>query len=114
MTVTEFLKETSMNKINSPIRPVVICADGISLSIQASLMHHCSPKADLVNGEYDTLEVLVDVKGRDWDRFEKHSCSWEDFDARKTLFNHVSMRFLELFIKEHGGIETINYINGGH
>lgn len=29
-----------------PVRPRIVCADGYSLSVQASVFHYCSPRAN--------------------------------------------------------------------
>lgn len=44
--VNEFLRKTFSKTIfgTPALRPIAVCADGFTLSIQASGMHYCIPK----------------------------------------------------------------------
>ena len=54
MTITEFLQKT--NYCGYGCRPRVHCADGFSVSVQASQYHYCRPRID--NAEkYNTVEL---------------------------------------------------------
>jgi len=62
MNLQEFLKKTMVVKTHSDgyawqeIRPRIVCKDGVSLSVQASQSHYCSPRMD--NSDY-YLDVEV-------------------------------------------------------
>lgn len=45
--------------ISYGVRPPMICGDGVSISVQASVNHYCSPKSNEVT-EWTTLEVWVE------------------------------------------------------
>ena len=50
----EFLRKTFSKTIfgTAALRPEAVCADGFTLSIQASSMHYCIPNEDLSDGNY--------------------------------------------------------------
>lgn len=105
LTVREYLNMTYVNQsigfFSLLVRPPVTCADGFSMSIQASESHHCSPRQTLKNAEeYDSVEVMIlsDIDNYTYKRFLKHSESMDEIAA------YVDIDFLELFVAEHGGI----------
>ena len=57
-TVNDFLVKTYKPVYNtmSEIRPRIVCADGFTLSVQASNGHYCSPRVDY-SEHYETVEV---------------------------------------------------------
>ena len=57
--VNEFLRKTFSETIfgTPALRPIAVCADGFSLSIQASSMHYCRPSKDLQDGDYSKVEL---------------------------------------------------------
>lgn len=55
MTIIEFLRRTFKTRTpwNIPvIRPLVKCADGFTMSVQASANHYCIPRKDAVEVGY--------------------------------------------------------------
>lgn len=109
MTVKEFLIATVLDDSGHRmmVRPYACCGDGLRLSIQASNTHYCRPRRNLLDGEYTDVEVLIDTSEfttNELLRFDKHSGENEPFDIRLQLYGYVNMRFLEQFVKEHGGI----------
>ena len=55
----EFLCKTFSKTIfgTAALRPEAVCADGFTLSIQASSMHYCIPNEDLSDGDYSKVEL---------------------------------------------------------
>lgn len=55
----EFLRKTFSKTIfgTAALRPEAVCADGFTLSIQASSMHYCRPSKDLQDGDYSKVEL---------------------------------------------------------
>lgn len=55
----EFLRKTFSKTIfgTAALRPEAVCADGFTLSIQASGMHYCIPNEDLSDGNYSKVEL---------------------------------------------------------
>ncbi|RPD50021.1 hypothetical protein DNI29_04285 [Hymenobacter sediminis] len=85
------------------IRPWVVapieCADGTTLSVQASNFHYCSPRED--RGPYEAVEVgfpSCEV-GSDWQPY-KDSSEKADTD---TVFGYVPVELVRAFIEAHGG-----------
>lgn len=56
----------SRRRSNFPFFPRVRCADGTTISVQASRNHYCSPKND--EGPWTSVEIWVDgeVRPRGW------------------------------------------------
>lgn len=95
MTIKEYLKNTSANKGFILIRPPVVCADGFKVSIQASHLHYCSPREDLANGEYESVEIgFPSFK-------EELIMRYRDGD----IYPYVPIDIVEKMIANHGGIE---------
>lgn len=87
----------------TPIRyyPVVVCADGTQLSVQASRYHYCAPRAD--RGPYTHVEVRLlpaaaEVSGS--------PAGWEPFRSPAhfgPLFQCLPAELAEDYIARHGG-----------
>lgn len=83
------------------LRPAIKCADGTTLSVQASAMHYCTPR--LTNCRHYT-EVEVGFPSskppESWRRF----CE-ADFDTRwqDTVYCYVPVQLVWDYIQEHGG-----------
>lgn len=93
--------------IARPIR----CKDGITLSVQASEYHYCSPRSD--TGPYETVEVgyITTEKGnrfpapRDWAEYaEGEKERWAD------VFADVPIEKVHAFIEAHGGIDLNGWL----
>ena len=110
-TLTDFIKDT--NHINRyerysfpGIRPLVVCKDGFTLSIQASAFNLCTPrKNNIVN--YDTFELS---------KISETIPELEEYDetiyTRKKLclnrnrtYGYVPKALVEKILEEHGGID---------
>lgn len=78
--------------------PPIVCADGASLSVQASRTHFCSPQNS--NGPWDTVEVgFPSVAVPEWAGF-KHEVDGPD---SKAVFGGVPVALVRAFIAAHGG-----------
>ena len=79
----------------------MLLADGVSLSVQASGFHYCSPRTDLSSyAEYDSFEVgFPSTKIPELMPFAEDESS-----PTETVYGWVPKSVLEYIIKEHGGI----------
>jgi hypothetical protein len=81
------------------------CADGVSLSIQASRTHYSVPRED--TGPYTMVEVgfIEDKKGkqftppRTWKKYTDGS------DFPNDVYGYIPVKLVERFIKQHGGVK---------
>lgn len=84
------------------IKPIY-CADGASLSVQASRFHYCFPRNN--EGPYAQVEVgFPSVKPPEsWREY----CQG-DFDAAPcdTVYGNVPLTLVAEFIEQHGGIRA--------
>jgi hypothetical protein len=87
-----------------PIADITICTNKISLSIQASLHHFCSPRCDV--GPYDSVEVGF-IRDANGNRVAAPD-SWAEYadgDAGvlSDIFAYVPVGLVEEFIESCGG-----------
>ena len=78
------------------------CADGFSLSIQASRFHYCTPRDD--EGPHSEVEVGF-IRDAD-DKPAAPPETWREFadgDFPNDVYGYVPMWLVESFIAEHGG-----------
>lgn len=94
MTVKEWLRKTYDPDEFVLIRNRAVCADGFTISIQASRGHYCTPRGDKADGEYTTLELGYPSKREE--TLEKYR---ED-----TIYPWVPIEAVEQVIENHGGI----------
>jgi hypothetical protein len=84
--------------INAPKRAPIVCKDGLTMSIQASSMHHCTPEND--DGPYTEVEIgKLSAPVSELDDYGEWS---EDSDYR--VYNFVPLALVVAIIAEHGGI----------
>jgi hypothetical protein len=81
-------------------RPRMRLADGITLSVQASSAHYCSPRHDGAAGFYDDVEVGFP---------SEHIEELEEYieipgDQTQSVFPHVPITVIDQIIAKHGGI----------
>ena len=87
------------------IKPRTICSDGVSLSIQASSTHYCTPRSEW--GPYLAMEVgyIQDANGDPLTPPE----TWMDYTDGPAfpndVYGYVPIEMIESFIAEHGGRE---------
>ena len=109
MTVKEFLKETyktkdintlDINTFYSLIRPHIICNDGFRISVQASNFNYCTPRENLANGEYTTVELGMPSEADDLIKEYAENKS----NYTHTIYAFVPIEIVEELITKHGGI----------
>lgn len=78
----------------------VVCADGFSMSVQASSVHYCTPRADTDFANYTHWEV-----GYPSERVES-LMSYVDGDGsyHETVYGYVPTQVILDVIAAHGGI----------
>jgi hypothetical protein len=81
-----------------PAKPIV-CADGFTMSVQASASHYCSPRDN--DGPYNTVEV-----GYPSEREESLMpyASNEDTPT-DTVYSMVPIEVIKYLIYKHGGLK---------
>jgi len=83
------------------LRPTIKCADGLTLSVQASKTHYCTPRMDF--GPYAEVEV-----GFPSERVEELMPYAEDVTApTQTVYGYVPVEIVEQAIEAHGGMVGI-------
>lgn len=100
--VNEFLRKTFSETIfgTPALRPIAICADGFSLSIQASSRHYCRPRKDLQDGDYSKVELgnLSETVEEFLPYAENEA--WPLF----TVYGYVPVETVNAVLAKHGGI----------
>lgn len=78
------------------VKPMIICKDGLEISIQNSFDHHCG---------IDSCEVFL-PKGKE-KKLEPYKNEWHEL-----LFDYVPLEVIEKVLEKHGGILTIADFKG--
>ena len=98
----EFLCKTFSKTIfgTTALRPEAVCADGFTLSIQASSMHYCRPSKDLQDGDYSKVEL-----GNLSETVEEF-LPYAENEARPlfTVYGYVPIETVNAVLAKHGGI----------
>jgi len=102
MKINEFLKITT--KITEcgllKIRPQVKCNDGFKMSVQASWGHYCTPRKNLMDGQFDTVEIGFPSQEEPLiNEYAESQGQWT-----KTVYGCVPVGIVNAVIKKHGGI----------
>lgn len=103
--VNEFLRKTFSETIfgTPALRPIAVCADGFSLSIQASSMHYCRPSKDLQDGDYSKVELSYLSE-----EVEEFLPFAEDDEAPlATVYGYVPVEIVDAVLAKHGGIVNV-------
>jgi len=112
MTINEYFKRvyselfddwSKYTKIK-PKAPRIYCKDGkLSLSVQASRHHYCSPRDDFA--EYYKVEVGYPsrVPPKEWAKY--FDGEFKRTTAKKGVYGYVPVKIVEKWIEEHGGID---------
>ena len=103
-TINDFLKRTLTNNtygdyVIQELRPHIKCADGFTISVQASKGHYCSPRVD-GDVRYDKVELgfpsieesLIMGYAEDPD------------EPTDTVYGYVPIEIVNKLIEKHGGI----------
>ena len=87
-------------------RPQVVCADGFTISVQASSSHYCDPRDG--SGPYEAVEVgfpsasepllmdYIEISGE---------------DPTQSVYPYVPVGVIETIIANHGGIHPVKMAN---
>ena len=106
MTINEYLQmnksfkrygEYSMKRLS----PKVECADGFTMSVQASKSHYCSPRKDDVP-EYESVEIGYPNQAEEL-IFEYA----ESNGYTETVYGFVPVGLVDQVIEKHGGFKAI-------
>jgi len=93
------------------IRPRIVCADGFSISVQASENHYCLPRIDSSNGSiYDEVECgfpseMEPISEPTEEDFQYYAEYAEDEDLTKTVYSYVPVSVVDKLLESHGGID---------
>lgn len=96
--VNEYLRRTrKMEKWY--VRPAMKCADGFSISVQASDYHYCSPRT-MDADRYENVELgFPNMKEPLIAEFAE-----DPEELRHTVYFHVPIEVVNELIEKHGGI----------
>ena len=78
--------------------PKIKCADGFTLSVQASNFHYCTPRED--SGPY--LEVEIGFPSAKEDLIMEYA--EDENDPTDTVYGWVPIDIVEQVIENHGGM----------
>ena len=106
-----------MTKIQKT-RDYVVCADGFTMSVQASENHYCSPRANGAEVIYGRVEIgFPSEREPEFDEYvEDLSQDGKDIDWTGSVYGWVPSDIVALVIAKHGGmvsgqIPKLGYIN---
>jgi hypothetical protein len=97
--IKEFLKQTTSNEEFSLRKPIT-CKDGFTMSVQASKFHYCSPRQNLTDGNYNSVEIGFPSE------VESLLLKYAE-DPEKptgTVYGYVPLNVVDSVIEKHGGI----------
>ena len=103
MLIQEYLKNTTEKYEFTDmlkIRPRVECKDGFTMSVQASRTHYCSPRKDLDDGNYNSVEVGYPSETEPL-IMEYAECPDEPTGS---VYAQVPIEIIDEVIKKHGGM----------
>ena len=102
MQIESFLRNTYRLDSDGYLctRPRLICNDGFTMSVQASEDHECKPRENLVDGNYDQVEISGLSEDESW--FLPYLPKKGIFKVMKPC--PIPVAIVELVILKHGGI----------
>lgn len=94
-----------MTEYKKPVGRTV-CADGTSLSVQASAFHYCIPRDN--EGPYIRMEVgfIEDKNGAPLTPPDAWA-EYADGEFPNAVYGYVPVALIDAFIVEHGGAATL-------
>lgn len=104
MTINEYFKTKGRDTVYKDLYPTVICADGYSVSVQASRYHYCRPRVD--DAETYTAVELGFPNMPDELIYEYAEGSGS-VDYTDTVYGYVPVEVVDALIEKHGGIANI-------
>ena len=86
------------------LAPVIKCADGAELSVQASRTHYCTPRTD--TGPYSEVEIgFPTVAPPDsWERY--FDGDWVKDGPTNSVYAYVPIEMVREYVRLHGGEAT--------
>ena len=83
------------------LRQRIECVDGVSLSVQASAGHYCTPRND--KGPWTAVEVGFPLTKDKMDI--AMPVAWQEYadGVDSSVYGYVPVELVEKFISEHGG-----------
>jgi len=108
MVIKEFLKETAkMTPYGTPeVRDRITCNDGFSMSVQANRHCYCTPRQDLLDGEYKDVEIGFPSQEEELIN-ELAECP---SDYTGSVYGYVPIETVEAVIEKHGGMKGERWI----
>lgn len=102
MKLIDYLEDNvTCNSTFTRLTKSVTCNDGLTMSIQASEGHYCSPRKTLPYSEYLEFEI-----GYPSEKVELFMPYVEDENnPTDTVYAHVPINVIEEVISKHGGIK---------
>ena len=105
MNLRKFLKFTARKSDYSDMfvtRPRIVCNDGFNISIQAGYGLYSTPRKDLMDGNYESVEAGYPSEEEPllMDYAENPSIPTE------TVYGWVPVEVIEAVVKKHGGWEV--------
>lgn len=114
MTVNEYLSKTykegglskcgEITRIYIDTRPKVICADGYSVSIQASFSHYCTPRLTFNPGYEECGYTEVELGFPNMVDEELLKYAEDPYDPLNSIYAYVPVELVEEILTKHGGI----------
>lgn len=98
MSYTLVLPTVTHEQIGFKVRPSILCADGTTLSVQASVGHYCIPR----NGEGPYTAVEVGYPSAPWPEAAEYKED-DSVDDCDTVFAFVPIELVQAYIAAHGG-----------
>ena len=81
----------------------IVCADGFTMSVQASDFHYCDPRSDY--GPYTTAEVgFPSEKDPELEKFAEDPDALIESGAVQTVYGYVPVEVIMDVIERHGGM----------
>lgn len=98
-TYNVLVEENALYGLSIPmmgiIRPIIICNDGFSMSVQGSQYTYCEPK--ITTDWYESLEI-----GFPSDEEE----SIKDYNGGDNVYGYVPVNIIQAIIDNHRGIDV--------
>ena len=105
MNLRKFLKFTARKSDYVDmlvLRPRIVCNDGFNISVQAGHGLYCSPREDLMNGNYESVEAGYPSEAEPL----LMEYAKDDSKPTETVYGWVPVEVIEAVVKKHGGWEV--------
>lgn len=94
MTTNEYLHETY--RLESTPRPLAVCEDGFTISIQASIAHYCIPR---VTEDIEYKKVELGHSNIEDDLIKEYA---ESGNYTNAVYGYVPVEVVDQLLKKHG------------